>query len=88
MPSGSNQSLPTFEAAMSLVNSKVSEQRERGLALLENGHFLPPESSKVGPPATQPPPLAATPASFFLPLCVACVAPRDGALPCARCDVL
>ena len=37
---------PTFESAMSLVNSKVPEQREKGLLLLERGEFLQPDSAK------------------------------------------
>ena len=39
--------MTTFESAMSLVNSKVPEQRERGLTLLERGDFLQPDSAKV-----------------------------------------
>lgn len=39
--------LPTFDSAMSLVNSKVPEQRERGLLQLERGEFLQPDSMKV-----------------------------------------
>lgn len=40
--------MTTIESCMSLVNSKVPEQRERGLALLERGDFIQPESAKVG----------------------------------------
>jgi hypothetical protein len=34
---------------MSLVNSQVPEQRQRGVALLERGDFLQPDSMKVRP---------------------------------------
>lgn len=47
MPLSHPTSVPTFDAAMSLVNSKVPEQRERGLMLLERGEFLQPDSAKV-----------------------------------------
>ena len=41
-------------AAMSLVNSKVPEQRERGLALLEIGDFQQPDSIQVCTAALPP----------------------------------
>ena len=41
-----SDSFPTFESAMSLVNSKKPEQMERGLSLLERGEFLQPDSAK------------------------------------------
>ena len=47
MPVRRANDLPTFDSAMSLVNSKVPEQRERGLLQLERGEFLQPDSMKV-----------------------------------------
>ena len=45
--SSRNRELPTFDSAMSLVNSKVPEQRERGMSFLERGEFREPDSAKV-----------------------------------------
>ena len=39
--------MSTIPAIMSLVNSKVPEQRERGIALLERGEFSTPDGAKV-----------------------------------------
>jgi hypothetical protein len=47
--SSRNRELPTFDSAMSLVNSKVPEQRERGMSFLERGEFREPDSAKVWP---------------------------------------
>ena len=48
-------------AIMSLVNSKVPEQRERGIALLERNEFSTPDNAKVherrvDPPSSEPQP--------------------------------
>ena len=41
--------MATIDACLSLINSKVTEQRARGVALLERGEFQPPDSVKVLP---------------------------------------
>ena len=37
----------SLDAALSLINSRVPEQRDRGIAVLQAGEFSQPDSIKV-----------------------------------------
>lgn len=60
-PHSSSAMSTNLTAIMSLVNSKVPEQRERGIALLERNEFSTPDNAKVherrvDPPSSEPQP--------------------------------